>query len=253
MTRRSDKTSSTRLKGEKVDINEASVLGFFSERAQRYSDEAPLVSVLYQDKNPELAERRDEQEKAKVLPLLNLKGSETVLDIGCGIGRWVDILAGSVNQYIGIDADPGFIRIAKERRTDTRVQFHALGAGELAKAGFVEPDSVNLVIICGLFPYINDETAKTSLVGLEKKLAPGARIYLREPLGVKARFTLRNHWSEELQQFYSAIYRSRAEMLDLFSGALPGFDSNGFQPLFGETALNNRAETQQYFLIGQVN
>lgn len=252
MTGKSDEAPSTRLKGEKVEIDEASVLGFFSERAQRYNRDAPLVSVLYQDRNPELAKRRDEQEKAKILPLLNLAGSETVLDIGCGIGRWADALSGLISRYIGLDADPGLISIAHERHVDPNTQFHTMGAGDLAQANFIEQGSINLVIICGLFPYINDETAKACLAGLEDKLAPGARIYLREPLGVDERFTLRDHWSEELQQSYSAIYRSRPEMLGLILDALPGFKTDGFQPLFDEGTLNNRAETRQYFLIGQV-
>ena len=48
-----------RIKKDKVSIDEKAVTDFFENRAQRYDEKHPVVAVIYQDSNPELAEARD--------------------------------------------------------------------------------------------------------------------------------------------------------------------------------------------------
>ena len=73
-------------------INQKEVLDFFEERAKKANTIGYKQAVIYQDKNPNLAEKRDKAEKELLLPKFKLSGRERVLDIGCGTGRWAEIL-----------------------------------------------------------------------------------------------------------------------------------------------------------------
>ena len=77
--------SGVRVFGEKRTINYLSTLEFFEARANVAAQNV-LTATMYQD--ADLASRRDRAEKETVLPQLNLREGDRVLDIGCGSGRW---------------------------------------------------------------------------------------------------------------------------------------------------------------------
>lgn len=67
------------------------------------------------------------------------------------------------------------------------------------------------------------------------------------------RLTLKDFFSEDLNDNYNAIYRTRDELVHFFEEELfqKGFqiEQEGF--LFQEQGLNNRTETTQYYFILQ--
>ena len=77
-----------RVYGDKVEIDYGSTLGFFESRGDGKELGTKYNYVLFQDDTPEIAIERDRQEKEKICSALNWEGGGTVLDIGCGIGRW---------------------------------------------------------------------------------------------------------------------------------------------------------------------
>ena len=52
----------------------------------------PYVSVLLGDQNPEYALAWNTFEKENILPKMDINDTCNVLDIGCGIGRWAEVL-----------------------------------------------------------------------------------------------------------------------------------------------------------------
>lgn len=108
----------TQPEDEKPKIDKSSVLEFFEERAAKVSTLGPIRAVIYQDKNVDLAERRDAAEKSLLLPLLKIDNSSRVLDAGCGTGRWADIVIPHCASYFGVDVSPGLIKVAVERFGD---------------------------------------------------------------------------------------------------------------------------------------
>ncbi len=53
---------------DKPIINKGAVLNFFEKRAQKINQLGPIRAVIYQDKNPNLAEKRDIAEKNLLFP-----------------------------------------------------------------------------------------------------------------------------------------------------------------------------------------
>lgn len=244
----------SRIVGDRIGLDKAQVAGFFEQRAQKFNADTPLTAILYQDNHPEIAAQRDALERERVTPLLALTGSERVLDVGCGIGRWAAAICDEVGVYHGIDASPSLIELAKAYCPRDNVAFHAAGVDDLDDGWLAAHGPFDRVICSGILIYLDDQQVATLLAALARHLAPGGLVYLREPMGVEQRLSLSGHWSDELQAHYSAIYRSTGEIALALATAFPApqFTVGPNTLLFEQAALNNRAETRQYFcLVGK--
>lgn len=240
-----------RIHGKKIAIDEKAIEAFFDSRAGKYDPEKPFVSMLYQDTKPELAETRDRYEKDIVLPMLAVCAQDRVLDIGCGIGRWADMLAGKVAHYHGTDVFDNLIEIARNRLDGhPGISFQTIPAQDIAPATLDVPSPYDLVMIAGVLHYMNDDVCLRTLSAAAATAGESARIFIRGPIAIEDRLTLDRFWSEELGHEYSAIYRTHAEMLDMFRQTLVphGFSVDVDGPLYPD-ALNNRAETRQHIFI----
>lgn len=109
----------------------------------------------------------------------------------------------------------------------------------------------NRILMVGILMYLNDTELADTLAQIERISQEHTVICIREPIGISKRLTLKDFFSEELEDNYNAIYRTRQELQKLIDGAFiqKGFivSREGF--LFEEDALNNRKETAQYFYI----
>lgn len=186
-----------------------------------------------------------------MLPKLLSDTPQRILDIGCGIGRWAETLSDRAATYVGIDISPRLIEIARERIRSANAVFLVGGAVDVTRNDIVEHGPFDLVIMSGIMIYLNDDALLECLHGLAAIVAPGGRIYMREPLALEDRLTLSDHWSEELNQHYSAIYRPAAELETLFASTLyaAGFEPARFAPLYSDARHNNRRETAQHFAL----
>lgn len=241
-----------RIRGRKVSLADAKarMAEFFAGRSQRRDPRNPYVSVIYQDSHPELAEQRDREEKALILPKLELSADSRLLDVGCGVGRWADAVQGRVARYLGIDFSAEMIELARLRHDPAWAEFRVMAAQDISPATLGDANGFDRVIIAGVFIYMDDEEIVRALAGLREVLSPGRRlIYLREPLALEERLTLNGVWSEELQQHYYAVYRTRAELEGLVADGLGRRAPLDIRPLYGDSGLNNRAETRQFYSL----
>ena len=142
----------------KQDINYESVLNFFEERAKKAKILGYNQAVIYQDKNPELARKRDLIEKEILLPKLKLTSKERLLDIGCGTGRWAETLENLILYYHGIDASQGLLNIAKSRFNN--LKFSCIKANEISIETLKENELFDRVCCFGVLIYLNDLEVK---------------------------------------------------------------------------------------------
>jgi SAM-dependent methyltransferase len=232
-----------RYTGTTHDISYEATLAFFESRGRTAEASAPQTATMYQDKT--LAERRDACERETVLARLQLRGDERVLDIGCGYGRWAEVLAGRVGEYVGVDFSGELLKLA-EARAWPKCRFQRLAAQDIAPELF--PGArFDLFICSGILIYLNDADVSRLATGIAAMAAPGAQVYLREPMAITGgRLTLDRFPSAELQTEYSAVYRTPEQCHALFGGPLrqAGFTCVVEQPLY-PPELCNRRETEQ--------
>lgn len=233
-------------------ITSAAVQRFFEERAIKSTDLGATRAVIYQDKHPNLAERRDTLEKNRLLAKIAPSPTDRILDLGCGTGRWTGCLTASGAYYHGIDASAGLLQIARDGYPPSHsLRFTAVSVDDVSLERLSEPSGFNKVLSFGLLLYLNDDAAEEALRAMARVAAPSARIVLREPVGLLRRLTLVEHYSVDLEQTYSAVYRTESELLVMADKEL---GSRGFQlresgDMFDSIELNNRAETKQRWFV----
>jgi len=117
-----------------------------------------------------------------------------VLELGCGTGRnaaWA--LGAGVRSYIGVDASPGMLAVARKRLEDPRVSWleaDLLRGGELATSG----GAFEVALVCLVLEHFRDVGPIVSAAA--SALAPAGRLVVLEmhprlhEMGVGANFRL---------------------------------------------------------------
>ena len=238
--------------GDPPRIDRSKVGDFFAERARRIERVGPVRAVIYQDKHADLAERRDEAEKVCLLPLLLLDGTQRVLDVGCGTGRWASSLLGQCHAYHGLDFSADLVAYAKSRYgAQSTCRFSVASVDDFSLASLGESLPFDRVLCAGVLIYLNDDELLRALRCVADALAPGGKAVFREPVAQGQRLTIKDHFSEELEQDYHAIYRTDSELRAFVAQAMgvQGCQLTDSGDVYSDQALNNRAETRQRWFV----
>ena len=151
-------------------------------------------------------------------------------------------------MYCGVDFSKELIDIAKSRNRKKNFFFYN---SSIEKIGDILSEKYNTVLLIGILMYLNDKDLASVLENIEKICEGHSILCIREPVGISDRLTLKDYFSEELKDNYSAIYRTRKELFEFFMSPFfkKGFyiKEQGF--LFEGEELNNRKETSQYYYI----
>lgn len=237
---------------DKPRIDRDAVVEFFEQRARKADKVGYKQAVIYQDKHPDLAEQRDATEKRLLEPKLGLTGRERILDVGCGTGRWADVLGDGSAWYRGVDVSPGLVEIARSRFPDrTNMAFSVLAADQLSLDALGESEPFDRVCCFGILIYLNDPEMDDTLRGVVDVTAKGGLVLLREPVGLERRLTIKEHFSDEMEQTYNAIYRTEDELMAKAEAILypAGFALVDSGDVYADAHLNNRAETRQRWFL----
>lgn len=236
-----------RYYGSPHDIDYAETLRFFEDRGRTALPSAPETSTMYQQ--GDLARQRDQHERGIVEPLLALRGDERVLDIGCGYGRWARALSGRIRSYLGVDFSNELLRLA-EAVSLPNSRYQCLPAQQIQAECLIQSPPFDLFLCSGILIYLNDADVSRLARSVAALASPNAVCYLREPMALAERLTLDRFPSAELNNDYSAIYRTVPECHALFGIHLEaaGFTLAHHQSLY-PPELCNRRETEQWIQI----
>ena len=204
-----------RIYEKKHAINTKNTQSFYDDRARRAEEmNNPYVAVLLGDQNPKHAIDWDVFEKKHILEQLRIDHNSSVLDIGCGIGRWAESVIPLAGYYMGVDFSTEMIRTARKRCEFSDSHYEFLNAS-FQEVAAMRPETLghrfNRVIIGGVCMYINDEDMGACLNGLNELLDEHCVMYLTETVAVEKRLTLDECPSEALKTTYDVIYRTPAE------------------------------------------
>lgn len=97
-----------------------------------------------------------EREEEVILSLIEMDNQKSVLDLGCGDGRWTRRLVGSCREYVGVDVSQAFIdRLESEFGDHEGVRFVCRPAED-----YHSERKFDVILIIGLISYMNDEDVR---------------------------------------------------------------------------------------------
>lgn len=175
-----------------------------------------------------------------------------MLDLACGVGRWLDALPENIGTYRGIDFSEGLIKLANSKNTRANAKFFTGSVLDVDKILADELGKFNRVLMIAFFMYMNDDDVLALLKKIPALMTQkGGLICVKASIGVNERLTLKDFYSEELKSDYESIYRTRDEYMKFFEQMLipEGFTVTDENYLYDDDNLNNRKETTQYYFI----
>ena len=205
-----DKKENHRIIGRKKDISYDDVKKFFDERGSQ--EKKHLYNyVMYLDNKPEVAIERDRQGKECLDKIIRIDSSMKVLDVGCGVGRWGEHFLNKGAYYVGIDGNSMMIERAKNNlkqyNNKKLVLCNLQNIEELVKTNN-DLSNFDLIFVSGVFMYLNDEDCLNVMKCFNKLCSKNSKICIIESMSNDERLTLDNFYSDDLNQDYSAIYRT---------------------------------------------
>ena len=209
-----------RVYGNKVDINSTNTKEFYDQRALKVNEMAcPYTAVLLGDQDAQYADQWNKFECQYILPKMKLNKNNRVVDIGCGMGRWAEVVIPEVNNYYGTDFSSQMIKVAEERckEIEGKAQFINKSFQEFVSSeSDAETEKFDRVIIGGVCMYINDNDLANCYNKLLDQLDDQCIMYLTETVAVETRLTLDECPSQALKTTYDAIYRTTKEYNDYY-------------------------------------
>jgi aspartate/glutamate racemase/2-polyprenyl-3-methyl-5-hydroxy-6-metoxy-1,4-benzoquinol methylase len=190
------------------------------------------------------AQSKWQDERDKLLGQIKpfFKKEDTILELGCGIGRWSRVLSKHVKHVDACDYLEDFIIEAKKITLEHEIE--NISFSTCAAESIESRKSYDHVVSVALFHYLSDSQLKSTIDKMKELVKVNGKIILRESFGTTKRFELHQHYSEALDSEYSAIYRTSDEIKHLFG--------MGFKKVAEETTLTHsksKEETCQKLLI----
>jgi SAM-dependent methyltransferase len=132
---------------------------------QYFTRSATLFDSLYDAENATPAVkwlnrtfRRDIYERFQLsLNHVQSYGLQSVLDVGCGSGRYeVGLAHLGVQRMVGLDVSPGMIRLARELTRNSEQKQSSVEFVQQDFAAFQAHDTFDAVLAMGFFDYVQD-------------------------------------------------------------------------------------------------
>ena len=238
-----------RVYGEKVSIDTENTVSFYNQRAKTIKNrKQEYTTVLLGDQDPDFSVKWDAYEKQFILPKLKLNQDKVILDIGCGIGRWAEAVADQCKEYYGVDFSSEMIAVAKENIKKENCHFYTMSLVDALSDSKITARKYDIVLMVGVSMYINEEELIKCYHGLKRLAKRDTLFYFEESVGKKERLTLNHIWSEDLKDYYAAIYRTREEYKSLIRECMKEaeFIEEGYMDFLDK---KEQSETSQWYAV----
>ena len=113
-----------------------------------------------------------------LLRWLQARGSQRILNAGCGSGELSCLLAAAGHQVVGMDPDPTYIQLARERAGD---QFPHASFAVASIEDYTGPAGFDAVVCTDVIEHIADD--RTAFNKLVEYVRPGGHLLITVPAG----------------------------------------------------------------------
>lgn len=190
------------------------VKNFWESQGSKYKN-VPFESLSNFEEDPFILNRRIAIEKEIVFSKLPLKITDTVLDLGSGVGQWTFRFSPLVQSVTAVEYASSLVEIAKIEQE--KKQFNNIKLIHQSADEYIGDNKFDIIFISGLLVYLNDEQIMRIVNNLKGMVKDSTLIFLREPTSIlKNRYKIVDQYSKELKTNYSAEYRTASEYKEIF-------------------------------------
>jgi 2,3-bisphosphoglycerate-independent phosphoglycerate mutase len=152
----------------------------FWDQARRRADSHQQTGYLQDEWPAELGQRRFEGEWRTVSRWLDEfhVANGACLDVGCGVGIWLELLAGRFTDAHGIDLSREMVTSAAARAK--RLGLDNVRVERRSVTDLTGEATYDLIFVGGVFTYLNDDEIDGMAARLAALLRPGGLLILRE-------------------------------------------------------------------------
>jgi 2-polyprenyl-3-methyl-5-hydroxy-6-metoxy-1,4-benzoquinol methylase len=155
---------------------------FWNGTASRFGEKGDYTPVLHPSAKGLLNWYTDYLQRTALNDVVKQSSGKTVLEVGCGVGRWTTRLATAGAQVIGIDLSREMAKRAKARtaKQNLGIDYVVSSASELP---FVSHSFVLLISVTVLQHITEDVTFKLAVSEIKRTVRVGGDIVLLEYIG----------------------------------------------------------------------
>ncbi len=223
-----------------MPVDSQRVKPFWESRAKRYG-ELPLESITNLEDNEELLKLKLRLERERIFSSIALTKHMKVLDLGAGTGIWSAQFAQQVGQVYAVEYLTSLIDIGRQQLQEKGIK-NVTFIHSLAQT-FRSDITFDFIFISGLLLYLSDDECAELCANIPAYSRDGTILLLRDSTGLQGRFEINDKYSPALKTYYSAMYRTREEYIEMFRNI--GFSLLSDGDMFpGDCELNKYPETR---------
>lgn len=218
-------------------IDTKKVKNFWEKRAQQHKIDTKLTNL---EENDDLQILKLKLEGEKLKKYFGNLEDKRVLDLGGGWGYWGMVFGEKSKEWVVVDYCKKLIVGGEKIIKEEEIKNMKFICQDVTKIKFENP--FDIIFISGLLIYLDNVEFLRLLKNLKDCSKPGTIIILRDSTGTKEEFVIDNKYSESLEDFYSAIYRTRLTYISNFEQF--GFKRMEDEDMFKTPKLNKYTETR---------
>jgi aspartate racemase len=200
-----------------IELNIKKIKSFWNLRAQMYLESklGELQTTMLTTDEKEAA-KKWELEKYNLLNVIEpyLSKNRSMMELGCGLGRWTRVLSSFVNNIDAFDYSDSFIERAKKiskKKNINNVNFICSNVTD------INPNKrYDYIVSIALLHYLDELEYEKCIEIIKNNLVKGGIAILRETFGYSKRFEMHGYYSEVLKKEYHAVYRTTEEIIESF-------------------------------------
>ncbi len=180
----------------------------------KYSKRKDLSGHSLMNLNPDekLANEKFIFESNRLKNLVEFNKHWNVLDLGGGIGHWSSFFSKICSNVTLVEREKVFVEIAKNELQETSIKIIEDDCIDYT----AESNSYDVVFMSGVSIYLDDESLNKCMQNIKQYLKVGGIFIHRDAYSLDEQFNINGKYSNNLQEFYTAKYRTRFEYDEIF-------------------------------------
>jgi glycerol-3-phosphate cytidylyltransferase len=212
---------------------------FWSKRAEKIDELPSGVTVLGSfDGDQEKIRQETIYEAEQLNNAVKNSNEKSLLDLGCGDGRLLIELAPKFAKITGVDFSQELIDITKTKIKNKNFDIKLI-TGDASE--YKEDTAFDVILLSGIIPYLDDGQYLRMLKNIEQISNNKTQIFIRCSLSLKDRINVVNLYSKNLNDIYTAYYRT-------FDELIVGFNNHGWKKIQSKLLYQNNPETAVYWI-----